>query len=150
MKETDCYRTDIDNLGDWVLSDRIYEKAVFISSQSRKGDLPQWDSSNHWVAYMNWRTRCGGDKRYRYRFSWYCFLPLRYSHNRRGNNDKYLLNPKSVLNSYVAEDYPGANCRGNTIITVDNTIFSAEIEVDVDAVPDQQLLCTDLFTRPLI
>jgi hypothetical protein len=41
MKGTDCYRTDIDNLGDWVLSDRIYEKAVFISSQTRKGDLPQ-------------------------------------------------------------------------------------------------------------
>ena len=63
-------------------------------------------------------------------------MPLRYSHNRRGNNDKYLLNPKPVLNSYVVEDYPGANCRGDKIITVDNTIFSAEIEVDVDAVPD--------------
>ena len=53
-----------------------------------------------------------------------------------GNNDKYLLNPKPVLNSYVVEDYPGANCRGDKIITVDNTIFSAEIEVDADAVPD--------------
>ena len=50
----------------------------------------------------------------------------------------------------MVEDYPGANCRGDKIITVDNTIFSAEIEVDVDAVPDQKLLCTDLFTKPLI
>ena len=29
MKETDRHRIDVDDLGDWVLSDRIYEKTVF-------------------------------------------------------------------------------------------------------------------------
>ena len=32
MKETDRHRIDVDDLGDWVLSDRIYEKAVFIQT----------------------------------------------------------------------------------------------------------------------
>ena len=32
MKETDRHRIDVDDLGDWVLSDRIYEKTVFIQT----------------------------------------------------------------------------------------------------------------------
>lgn len=32
MKETDRHRIDVDDLDDWVLSDRIYEKAVFIQT----------------------------------------------------------------------------------------------------------------------